>query len=169
MVVLPMSSTSIQRLSRAIKAVTGNGDAGQVVELARKAGVDGRLGRRVAKGITINASAYLRLCAVIGLDPLTGETGTEGTVPRDLDWNRVAIKILLALIAGSSLRKLSKAWKVEYTAINRAKHQQPVNIDNFLKICRGLKMHPYDFLASKPEMFHGKQSLQQSDDQRVPA
>lgn len=157
-----MPAKPIERLARALCAITDDGKPAKVVELARAWGVDGRLARRAARGIPVNVSVYLQLCAAAGIDPVTGEPViVDGPLPA-LDPNRLAIKVLLALIAGQSLRKLAKAWRVEYTAINRAKHGLPVNVENFLKICAGLGVHPHSVLT-----FHAKQSLQQSDEERA--
>ncbi len=155
-----MPATPIQRLSCALKAITDGGDARKLVDLARASGVPGIAARRAAKEITVNADAYLKLCRAAGIDPVNG-SADFGPPLADLDLNRVAIKVLLALIGGKSLRGLSKEWKVEYTAINRAKKELPVNIENFLGICAGLGLHPHMFVRWRPEEFHGKQSLQQ--------
>ena len=161
-------STPAKRLASALRAITSDGKPEEVVALARTYGIDGRLARRAAREIPVNANAYLKLCAACGIDPMTGATGVQRTIA-DLDRNRLAIQVLLAIIGGNSLRKLAKTWKVEYTAINRAKHQLPVNVDNFLKICAGLRMHPHAFLAPVPPEFHAKQSLQQPEQERASA
>jgi DNA-binding Xre family transcriptional regulator len=153
--------TPIQRLSRALRAVTNDGDRHCLAEFARAAGVNGRLVNRAARAIAINADAYLKLCAAVGICPVNGFVAQKEFDLSDLSWNRLAIKILLALIAGKSLRKLSKEWRVEYSAINRAKNGQHVGIDNFLKICAGLNVHPHALLAPRPGVFHGERSVQQ--------
>ena len=161
-----MPVTPIQRLSCALRVVTDGGDARKLVDLARSAGVPGIAARRAAKEITVNANNYLKLCRAAGIDPVNG-SADFGPPLADLDLNRLAIKILMLLIGGKSLRKLSAQWKVEYTAINRAKKELPVNIENFLAICAGLGLHPHMFVRRVPAEFHGKQSLQQAERARA--
>lgn len=168
-------STPAQRLASALRAITSDGKPEEVVALARTNGVDGRLGRRAAAGQPVNAGAHLKLCAACGIDPVTGDDFylvnggpvpiVPSTIPH-LDWNRVAIKVLLAIINNDtlpddpkgrrsrrkSLRKLERAWKVPSATVNRAKHGQPVSIDNLLKIAKGLGVHPHVFLALQPPL-----------------
>ena len=157
-----MPVTPIQRLACALKAVTDGGDAHKLVDLARRYGVPGIAARRAAREIAINADAYLKICRAAGIDPVTGGRDVVDEPLPDLCLTRLAIKVFMVVIGGQSLRTLSKKWGVEYTAINRAKHQQPVNVDNFLRICAGLGDHPHLFLKRKP-MFHGEQSVQQPE------
>lgn len=164
-----MPLTPIQRLQRALNAVTHGGDAHQLVELARGAGVDGVMARRAARGITINADAYLKLCAAVSIDPLTGKK-RERQITGTLDWRRVSVKVLMVLIEGklcpgkprSSLRKLAKECGLPFVTVNRAKNAQPISPDSLMKLCTGLGCHPAQFLTPNPGKFHVEHTVAQS-------
>lgn len=158
------ASLPTKRLGKAVRAVTGNGDPGKVVALARKWGIGGRLARRAAKDIDVNASAYIKLCAAVEIDPASGIATTVACFKADIDWNRVATKILLALINGNkTMREAAKEWKISLVALARAKSQQPVNVDNFLKICAGLGCHPHEFTIRVPVAATMKQLVEQRE------
>lgn len=123
---------------------------------ARSWGIDGRLARRAASGQDVNSSAHLQLCAAIGLDPVDGSK-CEPRAIADIDWNRVGIKVLLALIHSSSapgkktaMRAAAKAWKLPLVTVARMKAGQPVNIANLLNLCAALGCHPHEFLRLVP-------------------
>ena len=162
-----MPSPAISRLSKALNAATHDGDVKELLALAERAGVNGRLARRAARGIAINADAYLKLCSAVWIDPVKGTylSATAITIEPlpDLDWNRVAIKVLLALIGEPGTKKLpirdaAKKWRIPVVTLSRAKSEQPIGIDNLLKLCRALNCHPHDFLKRTPGMFHAEQS-----------
>lgn len=163
-----MPSTPIQRLSRAIRAITEDGKPALVVALAREYGVDGRLGRRAASGMDVNADAYLKLCAAAGIDPIAeGMTVALRKLP-DLNWTLVGIKVLAQLIGTPAepktpkvaMRQAAKEWNLSLVAIARLKSGQPVGIDNLLKLCCALDCHPHEFLTRSPGMFHGEHKVE---------
>jgi|GEM_PF-3608848 len=167
-------STPAKRLATALRAATSDGKPSEVVAFARAWGVDGRLGRRAAAGQPVNADAHLKLCHAVGIDPVDGhETyGIRSKLP-DLDWNRVAIKVLMAVINNDpapnspigrrsrrkSLRKLERAWKLPFVTINRAKHGQPVSIESLLRIAEGLDVHPHAFLTVRPPLINQENNV----------
>ena len=162
------TSPAIKRLGNALRSITDNGDPGKVVALAREFGIEGRLARRAAQNIEVNVSAYMRLCAAACIDPVTGKIVHCEDIDRwaaataDVDPRRLAIKILTLLIhSDKSMRQLAKKWGVSTTALARAKVEAPVNVDNFLRICKGLKCQPHEFTKRTPEMSHVKQPAAQ--------
>lgn len=162
-----MPRSPIQRLSRAIRAITDDGKPEKVVALAREYGIDGRLARRAASGMDVNASAYVQLCGMAGIDPVTGRRSVYHRAP-PLDWRLVGIKVCLALIGSPgelpvSMRAAAKRWRVTLITIARAKAGSPVGVENFLRLCRGLGVHPHHFLERKPEVFHGEQQVKQPE------
>lgn len=162
-----MPRSPIQRLSRAIRAITDDGKPEKVVALAREYGVDGHLGRRAASGKDVNADAYLKLCAAAGIDPMTGAKAERRRI-EDLAWGLLGIKVLACLIGGwgetdLTMRAAAKKWRVSLVTVSRAKAGQPIGVDNFLALCRAMHVHPHLFLTRKPEMFHGKQAPGQAE------
>ncbi|MDP2410379.1 MAG: hypothetical protein Q8M26_08840 [Pseudolabrys sp.] len=156
------SPTPAQRLGEALRAITDNGDAGQVVALAREYGIDGRLARRAAKNIEVNASAYVQLCAAVGIDPVTGKPAPREQVP-EIDWRLVSAMALMVLINTSlSIRKAASRWKLSPAALVRLREGEPVSVENFLAFCAApdIKAKPSKFRARSP-MFHGKQAAVQ--------
>lgn len=168
-----MPSPALQRLSRALRAATCGGDPQRVVAFALRCGVDGRLGRRAAAGMDVNASAHLKLCAGLGIDPLTGEEVIMGALPiPDLDWHRVGVKVLLELIGTPDkphhlpMRQAAEEWGLSLVTLARMKAAHPVNIDNLLTLCRALRCHPHDFLRRTPEKFAVKHQVEHVENAR---
>ena len=82
-----MPTGPIERLARAICAITDDGKPVKVVELARACGVDGLLGRRAAQGIAINVDAYLKLCAAAGIDPASALKALTAHLESNTPWH----------------------------------------------------------------------------------
>jgi DNA-binding Xre family transcriptional regulator len=149
--------TPIQRLSRALRAVTSDGRISEVAAFARQWGLDGRAAHRAVKGKRISAEAYLSLCAALGIDPLTG-AACEAKRITPIDWNRVGIKIKLAFIgtpdkpapAGFTMRAAAAKWRVRLAPLGRMKGGCPASVDNFLALCLALECHPHDLLKLVP-------------------
>ena len=166
-----MPVTPIQRLAKAFCDRTDGGKPEAVVAFARAHGVDGRVARRAARGIDINASDYLRLCGALGICPVTGGA-TEPKVLADIDWRLVGLKVCATLIGSPGdksmpMRKAAKSWRIALAALARMKSGQPVSVDNLLRLCRGLGVHPHLFIARRPPapMFHGEQSVEQNSNE----
>ncbi|MEI9804064.1 MAG: hypothetical protein WDN48_05870 [Pseudolabrys sp.] len=154
------ASVPAKRLGKAFRAITGNGDPGQVISFARQWGIDGRLGRRAAKDIEINASAYLRLCGAVGIDPATGRPAPAEEFT-DIDWRLVSLTVCMTLIEKSlSIRAAAKRWKLSPAAVVRLREGEPVNVENFLAFCKATGAKPTKFRTRVP-VFHGKQSVEQ--------
>ena len=156
-----MPSTPIQRLSRALKAVTDGGEPGKLVELARVAGVDGLLARRAAKGIEINVNAYLKLCRKCAIDPVTGELNS-GPGLGDIFWNYVGSALKgQRLLRGHSIAQAKKViGNISDATISRVENGNECSIEHFLAICSYLGRHPYTLLHP---MFPVKQGVKNAD------
>jgi hypothetical protein len=159
-----MPATPIQRLAKALCAATSGGKPEAVVAFARGWRIEGRIARRAARCIDINASDYLRLCAALGLDPVSFKKAAGG--PRaitDIDWRLVSAVALMAQINGNlAIRAAAARWKLATPALVRIRDGLPVNVENYLAFCRAsdIKAHPHKFLSRQP-MFHGEQSVEQ--------
>lgn len=154
------ASAPAKRLGKALRAITGNGDAAQVVALARAFEIDGRLARRAAKDIEVNASTYVRLCGAVGIDPMNGKPVPAEAVS-EIDWRLVSAMALLTLIEKSiTIRDAGVRWKLSTAAVNRIRNGEPVNTDNFLGFCKAIGCKPAKFRTRVP-VFHGKQSVKQ--------
>jgi len=166
-----MPVTPIQRLKAALCDRTSGGSLPEVAAFARANGINGRIANRASRGIEINASDYLRLCAALGLCPVTGGP-TEPKALGPLDWRLVGLKVCVTLIGSPGdkhmpMRKAAKSWRIALAALARMKSGQPVSIDNLLKLCRGLGVHPHMFIQRRPPppMFHGEQSVEQKSNE----
>lgn len=161
-----MSLAPIKRLSAALKAVTDDGEPGKVVALAKVAGVDGIYARRAAKGIAINVVAYLKLCAALGLDPVSGDPSLIEPYDGELQWNYVG----LALKGQRFLREhtIAEAKKViggiSDATISRVENGQECSIEHFLSICIYLNRHPYSLLAPMFPVKHGVKDIERKEE-----
>lgn len=158
-----MPVTPLQRLSKALCAITSGGKPEEVVAFARAWDIDGRLARRAAKAIEVNASTYLRLCAAIGIDPVSGKKAPSQALT-EIDWRLVSAMALMAQITNNlSIRKAAERWHLPTPALVRIRDGEPVGIDNFLKFCRAcdIAAHPHKFKKRVPTEFHGKQPVEQ--------
>ena len=159
-----IASPVIKRLSRALRAVTSGGDPAKVAALARVWGIDGRSARKAASGKVIDANSYLKLCAAVGIEPVSDLACHSRHIP-DIDWGRVGIKIMLALIGDPgtpsaeklTMRSAAKAWKISLVVLGRMKAGQPASADNLLALCAALKCHPHTFLKLVPVEVSQKQ------------
>lgn len=124
-------------------------DPHKIVALARAHGLDGRLARRAARGIPVNADAYLNLCRACGVNPVLPFDVEPEPLP-DLDWARLSVKISATAIACGGLRKLARAWRVAPAMLSRIQNEHPVSTQNFMKVCRLLRCHPHLFLRRVP-------------------
>lgn len=131
----------------ALKSALAYSGDGEVRTLSELIGVDQRLIRRARSGKDINAAAHLRLCAGLGIDPVTGAQGKATTIG-DLHWTSLGSAARMARIQSKrNIRAEAKAAKVSTAALHRIERGEPVSIDNVLAVCRHLKRHPFDFVS----------------------
>lgn len=110
-------------------------------------GIERRVIRRAAVGLQINASDYLRLCAFVGLDPMTGKDCDKRvigplhkpTLSLALRMKREDLKI--------TLRQAAAKARMSYSALGRIERAEDVSIEAILKACRWLNRHPFDFVS----------------------
>ena len=150
------TATPIQRLSRALKAVTDGGDAKKLVDLARGAGVDGIMARRAAKGIEINVGAYLKLCMAVDHDPFSVGPISLDRPCGDLQWNYVGAALKgQRFLRGQSIAEAKKTiGNISDATISRVENGNECSIEHFLSICAYLGRHPYSMLAPVPHVKH---------------
>lgn len=161
-------SSPAKRLAVALRAITSDGRPEEVVALARAYDIPGRLARRAAAGMDVNASTYLKLCAAVGIDPIAESMTVAQRKLPDIDWSLVGLKVLARLIGTPeqpqnpkiAMRQAAKQWKLSLVTLARMKGGQPVGIDNLLKLCCALDCHPHEFLKRSPEMFHVSQQVE---------
>lgn len=149
-----MPSPAISRLSKALNAATHNGDVQELLALAERAGVNGRLVRRAVRGIDINAGAYLKLCGAIGIDPVTGKN-TKPQQIGDLSWSAVGCGLRMSRMfrRHGMLDVEREIGDISKTTISRVEHGEPASIDHLLAICRYIGPHPHHYVVS---LFHGE-------------
>ena len=113
-----------------------------------RAGIETRLTRRAALGQPSNASTHLRICALTGLDPVTG-LKRPPFVAGELFWPSLGAALRMRRIEQGdiTLRQAGKQARMSYTAIGRIERAEPVSIDAVLAACRWLGRHPFDFVS----------------------
>lgn len=163
-----MAGLPIGVIANALKAVTDGGKAAAVADFARRWGIEGRPARRAAEGKEVDISTHLKLCAALGLDPLTGN-GIEPCQIDNVDWNRVGIQLQLAFIGtpdkpvapSFTMRVASKKWGIPLAPLARMKAGSPASAENFFKVCDALTLHPHVFLKSVPAPVNQKHVAEQ--------
>jgi len=151
-------SSSADRLKQALRTAIPPHNMAALRALADRTGVNPRRLSRALKGAPINVDDHLYLCAALGVDPVDGRSAPPRKIP-SFDWNLLAIKVLLAIIAKGSMRALAKEWDIPLPTLNRVKHQQPVSVESLLAVCARLGCHPHLFLT-RTRTFHAQQSAE---------
>lgn len=115
-------------------------------EIAERSGVPVGIINKAAGRRPISANHLLRLCAAIGLDPMTGQS-IERRQAADIDRNALAIAIKLTMkLRGHSQRKAAESVNTTNTTWHRLINEAPVTIDSVLAGTRYVGRHPFDYL-----------------------
>lgn len=102
---------------------------------------------RALHGLPINTCAHLRLCAAIGIDPVTGDA-IEARIIGELHWPSLGAALRMKRMADKiTLRAAAKQAKASYSALGRIERAQVVSIENVLAACRFLDRHPFEFVS----------------------
>jgi hypothetical protein len=113
---------------------------------------------RAAAGRPVRAEVYLKICAALGMNSLTGEPAPIRRLG-DLDWRLLGLGIeLRRRLAGiGSMRAMVKkiGGRVSLSTIARIEKGQHVSIGNLLTICEFIGVAPEQYCA-EPKMFNGK-------------
>jgi hypothetical protein len=138
------ASAPAKRLRLALALVTPH----QMADAVALARVNTRCAQRAELGITINANSYVRLCAALGIDVVTGEAAPVRAVG-DIDWRLLGLGLHLtrrmckAVSIRAAARKIGKA--VSPSMLSRVENGQAVSVAGVIAICK--------FIGTKPEQY----------------
>ena len=119
----------------------------ELIALGTEAGIEWRLICRAWNGTPINADAHLKLCAVLGVDPVDGLPRSAGPVG-PIHWPSLSAAVRIARFQRKwSLRRASKAARVSYSALGRIERGEIVSIESVLAVCKFLGRHPFEFTS----------------------
>jgi hypothetical protein len=113
------------------------------------AGVHRKLGGRARVGRKINATAYLLLCAAIGLDALDGKQGDHRSrAGFTIAWEVLGCTLFLTRRCHRlDLRSAARRIGVSAATLSRAEGGQAIDVENYLSVVRFLRMPAEAFLC----------------------
>jgi plasmid maintenance system antidote protein VapI len=137
-------------------------------EIAQAAGVGRHAVQRAAGGRPISADDFLRICAVIGHDPVTGYGREPIDNPGSFDRRHLALAVRMTLyVRKHTFREAAKELGISATVVHRLKEgEEAVSIESLLAGCRYVGVHPFHYF--KPACFT-KTCEETSSDQEVAA
>lgn len=134
-------------LAKAIRKATCNR-----VELAELADVkvcDVRHAERGAKGHATNANDYLKLCQVLGVDPVTGAAVPPRIPPGELDRTFFAMGVRATRRYGrnENIRVAAEEMEISVSVLSRIENGKVRGIDGMLAACRYIGIHPMHYVG----------------------
>jgi hypothetical protein len=119
---------------------------GELAALAVSAGVPRRIVSRAAAGQPINASAYLKICSAIGLDPVTGKECPSVIHWGDIQWWFFACGLKVTrMLRKLSIRDVVLLTGVSGATISRTEAGRPISAENYLALCAFIGVHPHHY------------------------
>lgn len=116
--------------------------------LADKAGVSLRVLACAAGGRPVGVDSYLRLCNAAGIDPAPDLPKRKIAIGA-FDHGTFALGInLRRRLNRHSERQAARAARIAPCVLYRAENRHPVSIENTLKLCRYLGVHPTGYVAA---------------------
>jgi hypothetical protein len=158
-----MPVTPIQRLADALAPVRRR----DYSALAKRAGVVVREIERGAAGTQLRPSAYLKLCAALGIKAATGERVPPRRVG-DFDWGmfRLGVEMRRRLTKKMNMRQAVAAigHRVGLSTMSRVANAKPVSITSVIAICEWIGTQPEQYCADpNAPMFHVKPKSQTNE------
>lgn len=121
-----------------------------LVALARRAGVPiehARRARMGAHGRPTSANHHLRLCMVIGIDPVNGHP-VEPYEPRPLlNWFFALGVKGNRYLRRHTLRQAAAVMGISSSSLSRIEHGDIRSFDCLLAACRYMGAHPHDYVS----------------------
>lgn len=122
-----------------------------------RAELDGALPHLIAQGSTysfrINAADFLKLCARLGIDPVTGQRRAPVANPGTL-----CLPLLGAACAMTrhlkdhmSLRDAAEEIGVSASTLSRLEQSLPISIEPVLAVCAFIGVHPFEYMAKEKQ------------------
>jgi transcriptional regulator with XRE-family HTH domain len=127
-------ATAAQRLARALKAWSRS----DLLVACGRIGMDWRPAVRAQGGRDVNASAYLTLCALVGIDPFTGATVPPREEKIEIIWWAFGAGLVLARVGRHDMgvRDLEAETGVSIATISRVENAKPTGTEAFLALMR---------------------------------
>lgn len=144
--------TPAQHLARKLKTFD-NFERG---DIGRYLGIPPDMVRRAANGASgqpTRAAYHVRLCAWLGIDPVTGEARTARRLVVFHAASFAAACRMRRYERAASLRDIGKLAKVSASAVTRAEHGDPRSFANVLKLTRALDLHLDNYIV--PDVSRG--------------
>lgn len=102
---------------------------------------------RAARGQQVCAATHLKICALIGRDPVTWHAVPFERIG-ELFWPSLGAALRIKRIQDNiSLRETAKRSGMSYSALMRIEHAEAVSIDAALLACAWLGRHPHEFVS----------------------
>jgi hypothetical protein len=120
----------------------------QIRQIAKIAGVPGRMAVRAARGMTIGTTSFLLLCSVTGIDPI------RATPRRPLSrrgcsicWRSFAAALWFERRRRDlSLRDCSLLLGISIATLSRAERAHCLGVESFAQLTGFIGLHPFAFL-----------------------
>jgi DNA-binding XRE family transcriptional regulator len=133
--------------------------------IARRAGVGPTAVARAAAGMPVRAEAYLKLCAAIGINSLTGEPAPVRSLG-DLHWGLLGLGIEMRRRLGKigTQRDMVKkiGGRVSLRTISFIENGKHVSIGSVLAICEFIGVAPEQY-CGEPKKLHVKRITETSE------
>jgi DNA-binding Xre family transcriptional regulator len=101
-----------------------------------------------AKGHATDAGEHLRLCAVVGIDPIDGHRDTSHQ-PGELDRKLFAMGVRMRRYQRKqSIREAAREIGISVTTVSRIENGKVRGIDSMLAACRYIGVHPFHYVAA---------------------
>lgn len=119
----------------------------------------GKSATRFLAGSPVNATDFLRLCALHGINPRTGEVTASNGAVFDADFSFDLLGAGLAIkrhsvergkaSIGISQRVLARRIGLSLATVVRIEQGKPVSIESVLKACAFIGVHPFHYMANE--------------------
>lgn len=118
-----------------------------VEALAARGGVPAREAGRLAIGFNVSAPDFLKLCAALGVDPMTAAASHPCRIG-DLDRALLGAGMQIQRrLRGDSYRKAARVAMLSYSAILRVERGEITSVRTVLRACAYIGVHPFHYCA----------------------
>lgn len=163
------SLTPAAILAKALEPYQGTRE---FVELIARAGVPRDAARRAMKPRSnrpTNASNHLRLCAVLGIEPVTG-AACQAWEPRDVEGWFLGLGLRgHRMLNKHTLRQAVEVTGLAIATLSRIESGDPRSFDAMLAVCRYMNVDPLDYVRGFTGNICGKQLIAQANSEQEAA
>jgi hypothetical protein len=105
---------------------------------------------RLLAGQRVNAADFLRLCARLGVDPLTGEPRTPIEGPQDVALYQISIGLRMhRSLNNLPLRTVASRTNISAPTILRLERNMPVSAHSIIAVCDFIGVHPFHYMQNE--------------------